>query len=187
MDPEPERTARLSVVIPTLNEAGTIEACIASLGSLASENHRCRWRVGGCHRFDSPFAWGPRSCMRRPGADASSPPEHTPPRARGFSSCMLTPGSAHRPAQLFPMLSDHRSLPSAHSVSASIARIRSIASIAWLTRFDSIWTSFGDQGILIRRDLYTRIGGFDRWPLLEMSRCFAGLGATLLCGRSPAS
>jgi rSAM/selenodomain-associated transferase 2 len=38
---------------------------------------------------------------------------------------------------------------------------------SWFTRFDSIWTSFGDQGIVIRRDLYEAIGGFPHWPLLE--------------------
>ncbi|MEO6049305.1 MAG: glycosyl transferase family 2, partial [Candidatus Kapaibacterium sp.] len=38
---------------------------------------------------------------------------------------------------------------------------------SWFTRFDSIWTSFGDQGIVIRRGFYDRIGGFPEWPLLE--------------------
>ena len=38
---------------------------------------------------------------------------------------------------------------------------------SWFTRFDSIWTSFGDQGIVIRRPLYEAIGGFPPWPLLE--------------------
>ena len=38
---------------------------------------------------------------------------------------------------------------------------------AWCTRFDSVWSSFGDQGIVIRRELYDRLGGFPPWPLLE--------------------
>lgn len=38
---------------------------------------------------------------------------------------------------------------------------------SWFTRFDSFWTSFGDQGIVIRRELYHAIGGFPAWPLLE--------------------
>jgi rSAM/selenodomain-associated transferase 2 len=38
---------------------------------------------------------------------------------------------------------------------------------SWFSRFDSIWTSFGDQGILIRRDFYHAIGGFPAWDLLE--------------------
>ena len=38
---------------------------------------------------------------------------------------------------------------------------------AWFTRFDSVFTRFGDQGILIRRSFYDELGGFPPWPLLE--------------------
>jgi len=38
---------------------------------------------------------------------------------------------------------------------------------AWLTRFDSVFTRFGDQGILIRRSCYDALGGFPAWPLFE--------------------
>jgi hypothetical protein len=38
---------------------------------------------------------------------------------------------------------------------------------AWFSRFDSYLTSFGDQGILIRRTLFDTIGGFPDWPLFE--------------------
>lgn len=38
---------------------------------------------------------------------------------------------------------------------------------AWLTRFDSVFTRFGDQGIVIRRDFYDSLGGFPAWPLFE--------------------
>lgn len=37
----------------------------------------------------------------------------------------------------------------------------------WFTRFDSVFTRFGDQGILIRRSFYHEIGGFPEWPLFE--------------------
>ncbi len=36
---------------------------------------------------------------------------------------------------------------------------------AWFSRFDSILTSFGDQGILVRRRFLRGIGGFPAWPL----------------------
>jgi rSAM/selenodomain-associated transferase 2 len=35
------------------------------------------------------------------------------------------------------------------------------------TRFDSVFTRFGDQGILIRRAFYHELGGFPPWPLFE--------------------
>jgi rSAM/selenodomain-associated transferase 2 len=37
----------------------------------------------------------------------------------------------------------------------------------WFSRFDSILTSFGDQGILIRRRFFEQLGGFPEWPLFE--------------------
>lgn len=37
----------------------------------------------------------------------------------------------------------------------------------WFTRFDSVLTRFGDQGIVIRRDFYEALGGFPDWPLFE--------------------
>lgn len=37
----------------------------------------------------------------------------------------------------------------------------------WCTRFDSVFTCFGDQGILIRREFYTALGGFPPRPLFE--------------------
>jgi rSAM/selenodomain-associated transferase 2 len=37
----------------------------------------------------------------------------------------------------------------------------------WFTRFDSVFTRFGDSGILIRRMFYLELGGFPPWPLFE--------------------
>jgi rSAM/selenodomain-associated transferase 2/rSAM/selenodomain-associated transferase 1 len=37
----------------------------------------------------------------------------------------------------------------------------------WFTRFDSVFTRFGDQGILVRRTFYESVGGFRDWPLFE--------------------
>ncbi len=38
---------------------------------------------------------------------------------------------------------------------------------AWLTRFDSVFTRFGDQVIAVRREFYAELGGFPAWPLFE--------------------
>ena len=46
-------------------------------------------------------------------------------------------------------------------------RHRLLALYGWLTRFDSLWTSFGDQGIIARRDFFWSLGGFPEWPLFE--------------------
>lgn len=42
-----------------------------------------------------------------------------------------------------------------------------LAAYAWFSRFDSFWTTFGDQGYLIRRSLFEAVGGFPDWPLFE--------------------
>ncbi len=43
-----------------------------------------------------------------------------------------------------------------------------INALAWVaSRGDSVFTRFGDQGILIRRSFYDAIGGFPPWPLFE--------------------
>lgn len=42
-----------------------------------------------------------------------------------------------------------------------------LALYAWCSGFDSAWTTFGDQGYLIRRSLFDAVGGFPDWPLFE--------------------
>lgn len=37
----------------------------------------------------------------------------------------------------------------------------------YFSRFDSVFTTFGDQCIVIRRELFVRLGGFPDWPLFE--------------------
>ncbi len=38
---------------------------------------------------------------------------------------------------------------------------------SWFTHFDSVFTSFGDQCIVVRRSLFNRLGGFPDWVLFE--------------------
>lgn len=47
------------------------------------------------------------------------------------------------------------------------ARSRILAVYTFFSRFDSIFTRFGDQGILIRKEFYMALGGFPEWPLFE--------------------
>ena len=37
----------------------------------------------------------------------------------------------------------------------------------FFSRFDSVFTSYGDQCIFIRKEFYKEIGGFPEWPLFE--------------------
>ena len=42
-----------------------------------------------------------------------------------------------------------------------------LTTYAFFSRFESALTSFGDQGILVRRSFFAAIGGFPDWPLFE--------------------
>ena len=44
---------------------------------------------------------------------------------------------------------------------------RMLSFYARLAKIDSFWTSFGDQGIIVRRGFFEKMGGFSDWPLLE--------------------
>jgi len=37
----------------------------------------------------------------------------------------------------------------------------------FMSGLDSLWTTFGDQCIVVRKDFYERLGGFPNWPLFE--------------------
>ena len=42
-----------------------------------------------------------------------------------------------------------------------------LGAYAWGSRFESRLTTFGDQAMTIRRDLFDAVGGFPNWPLFE--------------------
>lgn len=44
--------------------------------------------------------------------------------------------------------------------------------ITWASRFDTGLTSFGDQGIFMRKAFYDEVGGFPDWPLFEDIKMF---------------
>ncbi|MEL7123719.1 MAG: TIGR04283 family arsenosugar biosynthesis glycosyltransferase [Bacteroidota bacterium] len=39
--------------------------------------------------------------------------------------------------------------------------------MSWFSRINSALTTYGDQGLIIRKDFYHQIGGFKEWPILE--------------------
>jgi hypothetical protein len=103
------------------------------------------------------------------------------PRGRG-PQCNAGARATAAPALLF--LHDDTRLPAdaARVVAAALAepalgmacfRLRFdhrhplLALYAWCSGFDSVWTTFGDQGYLIRRALFDAVGGFPDWPLFE--------------------
>lgn len=103
------------------------------------------------------------------------------PRGRG-TQC--NGGARHATGALLLFLHDDSSLPPAApaliaeafadpAVAIACFRLRFdrrhwlLAFYGWCSRFDSLFTTFGDQGILIRRQLFEDLGGFPDWPLFE--------------------
>jgi uncharacterized protein len=43
----------------------------------------------------------------------------------------------------------------------------SLRLFCWFSRWDTVFTRFGDQGILVHRSFYRELGGFECWPLFE--------------------
>jgi len=159
-------TPALSIVVPALNESEHIGPCLESVSGLEGEIIV----VDGGSRDGTP------EIARRHGATVVTT---TPGRG-----CQLRVGCrAARGRTLLVLHADARLSGAARDVVAravadpefliGMFRLRFDVErrlyrfYSWFTRFDSLWTSFGDQGILIRREFYDELGGFHDWPLLE--------------------
>jgi len=44
---------------------------------------------------------------------------------------------------------------------------RALRLYSWFTRFDTAFTTFGDQAYFVSRQTFERVGGFPDWPLME--------------------
>lgn len=158
----------ISVVIPTLNEAVAITATI----------QRVRAALPGAEIV---VADGGSSDATSVLARAAGAVALTSPRGRGLQ---LAAGAAAARGDLLLFLHADTLLPTdAASVLAAafarpevhIATFRLrfdtgglfLRACAWCSRFDSVFTRFGDQGIAVRRDFYAVLGGFPAWPLFE--------------------
>ena len=38
---------------------------------------------------------------------------------------------------------------------------------SWFSRFETFWTTFGDQAMVVRREAFDTVGGMPDWPLFE--------------------
>jgi len=164
----PSKSADLTVIIPALNEAANIARCIATT----------RERLGDAQLIvvDGGSTDQTAAIVRGAGAEVMSSP-----RGRGVQ---CDAGARRAASEWLLFLHADTLLPIDAAMMIAEFTARRNARIAtfrlrfddpgmflraccWFTRFDSVFTRFGDQGIVIRRDFYHDLGGFPPWPLFE--------------------
>jgi rSAM/selenodomain-associated transferase 2 len=162
-----------SVIIPTLNEAPNIAGCVAAVRAL---DPGVEIIVADGGSTDDTAAL----------AAAAGALVLAAPRGRG-SQCNAGAARASGEVLLF-LHADTTLPPDAFALlrqiladpAVRIAKFRLSFDVhdwlldiaARLMWFDSLLTSFGDQGIVIRRDFFAELGGFPDWPLFEDVRLF---------------
>lgn len=166
-------TLRFSVIIPALNEASRIGGCVAAVRALdptveiivadggSNDQTAERAAAAGALVVNAPRGRGPQC---NAGAAVAS----------GDVLIFLHADTA-LPDCAFPLLREVLADPT-----VEIAKFRlSFDTRDWLLDlaarlmwFDSLLTSYGDQGIVIRRALFAEVGGFPDWPLFEDVRLF---------------
>ncbi len=159
---------RISVIVPTLNEAAHVAATVASIrASLPAAEIIV---ADGGSSDDTPHLAARLGVQVVTGATG-----------RG---AQLASGAAHACGDLLVFLHADTRLPidvaavldryfARPEVALGTFRLkfdqagRFLRASAWFTRFDSVFTRFGDQAIVVRRTFYQELGGFPPWPLFE--------------------
>jgi rSAM/selenodomain-associated transferase 2 len=160
--------ASIAVVVPTLNEAATIAACL---------EHLAAFDLAEIIVSDG----GSQDATRAISREFPNVRVINGPRGRGTQ---LKAGVAATSAPLLILLHADTRLPAGAdrlirqvmadpSVAGGCFRLtfdskrRSLALSAWFTRLETELTSFGDQAFFMRRSALHAAGGIADWPLLE--------------------
>lgn len=157
-----------SVIIPTLNESNNLAACIGSVRAASTEAEIIV--------ADGKSVDGTQDLARRIGASLVEAP-----RGRG-SQCNTGAIQATGGILLF-LHADTCLPPDAFDVLEHVFADQKILLGTFLLQFepsdwilrcyeffsgiDSLFTTFGDQCITVRRNFFETLGGFPDWPLFE--------------------
>ena len=159
---------KISVIIPTLNEAGRLAATLHQIRSVlpaaelivadggSADDTQAIARAAGALTVLAPRGRGSQLAA---GAKA----------AHGHLLLFLhadTTLPADAAGVLDRAFAEQRTLIGTFRLNFDVGG-RFLRTCAWFSRIDSVFTRFGDQGIAVRRDFYAQLGGFPAWPLFE--------------------
>jgi rSAM/selenodomain-associated transferase 2 len=158
----------LTVVVPTLNEASALPATLATI--------RAALPAAALTVCDGGSIDGTPALAAAGGAQVLAAP-------RGRGRQLAAGAAATDSTWLLFLHADTRLPPDTADALAAFAAAggppvatfglrfdgggRFLAACAWAARFDSVFTRFGDQGIVVSRAAYEELGGFPPWPLFE--------------------
>ena len=157
-----------SVIIPSLNEAETIEKCVESVQASAPEAEIIIVDGGSddttlmlAHRA------GARTVLSAPGRGIQA--NAGAAVAEGDILIFLHADTV-LPSNAFALLRRYFQKPKIQIGTFRLTFDRShwlFSLYTFLSRFDCVFTTFGDQCIVIRRRFFHDLGGFPDWPLFE--------------------
>jgi rSAM/selenodomain-associated transferase 2 len=159
---------RFSVIIPTLNEENHIERQIKHINKLNPETEIIIVD-GGSQDATMKIAKqnGTKVIHTRPGRG-------TQQRAGGKIArndiLLFLHADTRLPDNVFTLIKQNFSDPTCIIATFRISfypQHNLLKIISLFSRYDTPFTRFGDQCIVIRRDFYTHIGGFPEWKLFE--------------------
>lgn len=162
-----------SVIIPALNEERAIAGCVAAVRALDPAVQIIVADGGSADRTPELAAAAGALVARTPRGRG---PQCNAGAALATGEVLIfLHADTALPACAFPVLRELLADPE-----VAVAKFRlSFDARDWLLDiaarlmwWDSLLTSYGDQGIVIRRALFDEIGGFPDWPLFEDVRLF---------------
>ena len=159
---------KFTIIIPTLNEARYIQSTIQRIRDL---NGSAQIIVADAESSDETVQLCQKEklevvfCKRGRGSQCNAGAE----KASGDVLLFLHADTL-LPENAFELLSTYFSNEEINvgTFRLSFDSPKSILRIyCWFTKFDSMFTRFGDQCIVIRKSFFNKIGGFPDWPLFE--------------------
>ena len=166
-----KKIIKYSVIIPTFNEKTVIKKVLTDLNLLRenlpyeieiiiSDGNSSDGTIEICNDFDLTLIHSDKGRGKQLSSGANA--------SKGNVLIFLH-ADVEIPKDLFLFLDDN------FGSDAKVAAFRMRLNVknllyklySFFTRFDSVFTTFGDQGIIVKKDFYNLLGGFREIPLME--------------------